>query len=103
MVTGENKKKFEEWGRKKYYQTIRHFHDLDMFYKWLDNFSFEMQIGVYLSYYDSLDIRIGMETYYDMQGTYRAYINRYGGFQSKDRNEAYKEAFKKADEIINKL
>jgi hypothetical protein len=79
---------------------------------------FEMQIGVYLAYYDSLglDMRIKMVKIEDDSFLYycgvfgftdekamlgRNIINMFYECRKETRNEAYKEAFKKANEIIN--
>lgn len=101
MTTGKNKENFEKWFRLNFHWTIEDAGDGTYF----NALPFEMQIGVYLSYYDSIGYRIGIDCYYDMQGTYRTDFvdkdNKVHGFQSKDMDTAYKEAFKKADELIN--
>jgi len=67
-----------------------------------------LQIGVYLAYYDSLDIRImiipfnsGSTKYFDIEIEPRKKYGQPEISYFKSRNEAYKEAFKKANEIIN--
>lgn len=101
MTTGKNKENFEKWFRLNFHWTIEDAGDGTYF----NALPFEMQIGVYLAYYDSVGYRIGIDCYYDMQGTYRTdFVDKYHkvhGFQSKDMKTAYKEAFKKADELIN--
>ena len=100
MLTGENKKQFEKW--------LLLNNDLDcttnvlngklgqsfseLFYK----LTFEMQIGVYLSYYDSLEEYIHYEA---MDGGVYIRDDWQGDFDS--RKEAYKEAFKKANDLEN--
>ena len=108
MTTGKNKEQFEKWYNAQdktleplFFTTKKSDYDNYCFYE----LPFEMQIGVYLAFYDSIGYRVGMDCYYDMQGTYRADFvdknNKVHGFQSKDMNTSYKEAFKKADELIN--
>ena len=101
MVTGKNKEQFEEWyDRFTTYGTIITFRSLP----------FEMQIGVYLAYYDSLGINIDV-MYIFSASSYSWDIENItselgqmsdycAGFNT--RNEAYKEAFKQADKLINK-
>jgi len=100
MFTGKNKIKFEEW----------YIHDfkvhvvkikLEVFYQ----LPFEMQLGVILAYYDSLGVDIDIHKTNDNK--YSALIDNRMIHQTeqnkwKTRNEAYKQAFIKADEIINK-
>ena len=117
MVTDKNKEQFEKW-------FIEYAKDIEylcyagfgggMFpdSQYLDEAPFEMQIGVYLAYYDSLDIHIDSELNYDMVNECitddwgggfwhdNDYIVMKGYY--KTRNEAYKEAFKKANELINR-
>lgn len=113
MVTKKNKEQFEEWLNKTDW-----FEDTELFspdYTNMDFFSdlkLEMQLGVYLAYYDSKGYSIDVF----FSGVYPSYgwdilrfqkentiateleINK---FYSKSRNEAYKEAFKQADKLIN--
>lgn len=53
-----------------------------------------------IDFFDSVGIRIGIDPYYDMQGTYRANIE-HQGFQSMDRNVAIVMAITAANEIYN--
>jgi hypothetical protein len=121
MVTDKNKKQFEEWYFKTGIELILTDNITDRELK--ANFNelpFEMQIGVYLAYYDSLgyDIRIKKVKIEDDSFLYycglfgfssqkslldRNIINMIYECRKEARNEAYKEAFKKADKIINKL
>lgn len=101
-LTKENKKQFEEWYFNTKWNIPRHY-----FY----SSPFEMQIGVYLAYYDSLGYNV--EVYKETTNCFLASIERFDNNFIMDviiltkeplvntRNEAYKEAFKKADEIIN--
>lgn len=98
--TGKNKEQFE----KRYYTfeeelTISEFYELP----------FEMQLGVYLAYYDSTKYKITINHNGVADWYFRITENRFyfiflkssrGDF--KTRKEAYKEAFKKANKLINK-
>jgi hypothetical protein len=118
IFTGKNADKFDAW-----LQTKPEFRSLiqittnhqPMPSHWKRQ-PIEIITGVALAYYDSLGLRVNMDGWYDMQGTYRTSFwydeskdsdvigkGKNYGFQSQSRNEAYKEAFKKADEIINQL
>lgn len=110
MTTGKNKEQFEGWYRKNYI-VINGTFALPIFY----TLEFKMQIGVYLAYYDSLDIRIHIGDNICSQAFIGSYKDRqhnskfgfliddenYSSFIYSSRNEAYKEVFKKADELIN--
>jgi hypothetical protein len=79
---------------------------------------FQMQLGVYLAYYDSLNIDVYVDKDCDLEngylGHYECFVwdkdgngTAYYDIDHKNinhptRNEAYKEAFKKADELVNK-
>ena len=75
---------------------------------------FEFQIGVYLAYYDSLGIKIftpynGIQDFeapphffYVIITDDKNLFNHHDTTDYDSRNEAYKEAFKRADEIVNK-
>ena len=98
MTTGKNKEKFEKWYNEfSTYGTIIMFRSLP----------FEMKLGVFLTYYDSLDILISVE-YYDTgaiseEGYYFKCGKKsfYWDNVFNTRNEAFKEAFKEADKIVN--
>ncbi len=105
MTTGKNKEQFEKWyltlTRKERKDYIK-FTDAQILRKFYRSI-FEMQIGVYLAYYDSLgldvDVRLSSEYFF------RVWIGsnpKSVGEGFKTRNEAYQEAFKKADQLINK-
>ena len=119
MVTGKNKEQFEEWLYDNYdsievveeINTIEYFicNNLtayDIFY----SLPFEMKIGVYLAYYDSKDVSINVDFNHTDCGIFYMYSyhskdNRTYGNSSyifNTRNEAYKEALKQADELMNK-
>ena len=101
-MTGKNKKQFEKWYKNRPIidglpVTLNGFHKLE----------FEMQIGVLLAYYDSLGIILNIN--YDQLGWLINICKKENAnlihldFNSiETRNEAYKEAFKKADKLINK-
>jgi len=100
MVTGKNKEQFEKWFRLNFHWTIEDAGDGTYF----NALPFEMQIGVYLAYYDSL----WMEIYIyrsDIDNKWRLTIYTNSGnlyfYGGETRNEAYKEAFKQADILIN--
>ena len=108
LLTDENKKQFEEW--LKNHEAYNYLmYDFSMFLE--DDFKFlpfEMQIGVYLAYYDSLGYDIYVK--FTNQG-YSIYIDsliQRGHHELTEyifkstRNEAYKEALKQVDEIRNK-
>lgn len=92
MVTGENNKKFQDWYFKKYIKCLVIFSELP----------FEMQIGVYLAYYDSLGICISTYELMYYEAKIRCKHRVYLIMNKKSRNEAYKEAFKKANDLLNK-
>lgn len=104
-MTGQNKIEFEKWYLKnlKGYKDPRH---LEQFKKreleWLYESFFEMQIGVYLAYYDSVGLTISLDG--NMRFNWKIWYKhkKHEGIDIKTRNEAYKEAFKKADELRNK-
>jgi hypothetical protein len=109
-MTGKNKIQFEK------YLDVK---DGDSFLIYFDELPFEMKIGVYLAYYDSLgyDIRVKKVKIQDDSFLYycglfgfssqksllgRNIINMIYECRKEARNEAYKEAFKQANELINK-
>lgn len=53
-----------------------------------------------IEFFDSVGIYIGIDPLYDMQGTFRAYVDKYG-FQSISRQEATEKAIIKANDIYN--
>lgn len=113
LTTGENKRQFEEWYLKDFrgYKDPRHRsvfeeRELNLFY----GYHFEMQIGVYLAYYDSLGIRIRVnlnsisndhvqKSHKEDWGYFINQSNKNRGYNT--RNEVYQEAFKQANIIIN--
>lgn len=107
MVTGKNKVQFEEWFLNKEHDFVedQEYWHFGIFY----NLPFEMQIGVYLAYYDSLGINIDVMLIFaassysweveNITGELGQMSEHCAGFNS--RNEAYKEAFKQADKLIN--
>jgi len=104
MTTGKNKEQFEYWylewrDKLKFFVEVKRFYEIP----------FEMQIGVYLAFYDSIGVKIatptnGKEFYYHIGINYEN-----NQFESLTNNqyrttvvEVYKHAFKKADELVNK-
>tara|TARA_R110002074_G_scaffold2181_1_gene12999 strand:+ start:2309 stop:2629 length:321 start_codon:yes stop_codon:yes gene_type:complete len=106
MVTGKNKEQF-----KIFYETITG-GNYKIPYQNFMAYPFEMQIGVYLAYYDSLSIFIDSDLSYDLVDEELSDEWESGFWYKKDysinkgyfnsRNEAYKEAFKQADKLMNK-
>ena len=108
MVTKGNKEQFEKW------VTNQYFWDEEFLFS---DYPFVMQIGVYLAYYDSLGLMIYVEYHphkkdfthvildKEKNGTHLHYNVYFNGVCDDEkfntRNEAYKEAFKKADKLIN--
>ena len=105
MLTDKNKEQFEKWYKENISIDLNQKLGELAFY----NIAFEMQIGVYLAYYDSLDYAIDVyqEPMHEIESIYYGYeiLNNYRTIFSredyKSRNEAYKEAFKKANSIVN--
>lgn len=108
MLTGKNRKQFEEWYNKRY-PNDGDVESLNVYRFYL--IPPEMQLGVYLAYYRSIgyDIEtLRYEIYSTLNGCYYEWIiiidNENQIEENKEfnsRDEAYKEAFKKADELIN--
>jgi len=65
-----------------------------------DDLPLVCQNALIVDWFDSVGIRIGIDPYYDMQGTYRANIE-HCGFQSMYRNTAIGMAIEKANETFN--
>lgn len=108
MTTGKNKKQFKEWLKIIYVKNLhfKNIHDVIGF----ENLPFEMQIGVYLAYYDGLGVEIMVKSWRQSKNVFIYSVNElykescYSNDEDKifnTRNEAYKEAFLKADELIN--
>lgn len=106
MTTGKNKEQFRSWYFDNDMNADKTLMDLLSFY----HLPFEMQLGVYLAYYDSLGLEIMVKSWWQSKNIFIYSVNKI--FESscysndedkifKTRNEAYKEAFKKADELIN--
>lgn len=112
IFTGKNKEQFEKWYREfiksKDHRAVRTDNTyIDLFNEWL----FEMQSGVYLEYLDSVGYRVEMMTYTNATENKEAtefhfnwMINDFwdDSIDYPTRQEALTEAFKKADELINK-
>lgn len=98
MITGKNKEQFEKWFVKNYDTEFMPDNEFSR-YIWFIKQPFEMQIGVYLAYYDSLNVYIEIcktrkYWYFMINDSSDEYDNN-NSF--KTRNEALKEAFKKAE------
>jgi len=71
--------------------------DLEQFF---DTISELFQNALIIEFFDSVNLRIGIDPYYDMQGTYRACVHTFGS-QSMYRNVATNAAIEKANELYN--
>lgn len=105
MTTGKNKDNFEKWYDKIYSIPLYTDPNGEKDFYCLP---FEMQLGVYLAYYDSFNYTIFVKKFIDKYTPFlrNTRLNvRYCDIKigHQDLNEAYKEAFKKADEIINEF
>ena len=98
-MTGKNKEQF-----KKFYNTISG-GNYKVLYQNFMAYPFEMQIGVYLAYYDSIGYRITTN--------YNKFVDWYYGIEKDDniiqsegyfktRNEACEAAIKQLNELIDK-
>ena len=112
LFTGKNKEQFGEWvtdnDNPLCWWAFEVSGDGLMFEDmYISKLPFEMQIGLYLAYYDSLGVSI--DSYPLAAKEYRWGVANskdllneiYDEGVAKNRNEGYKEAFKKANEIIN--
>lgn len=110
LITGKNKIELNEWYLKYIIERDKKISD-PKFFDYLLQLPFEMQIGVLLAYYDSINFKIdvtsssiegseGKLLCFDFELGYHKTWYADDGFKS--RNEAYQEAFKKADSIRNK-
>lgn len=91
LITKENKKQFTEWAER----TSRFQH-----FETFINLDFEMQTGVLLAYYDSLNEQIHIEyKYIDRQ--WESSVGGWFRDGFRKRNEAHSAAFLRADDIIN--
>jgi len=102
MTTGKNKIEFEKW-YSEYIKEIhyRHHFICRTYQEFFDMLPFEMKIGVYLAYYDSLGYRVfaGKDNYGNKYGWN---VNLVGYNVEDTLFEAYKAAFKEADKLRNK-
>ena len=100
MFTGKNKEDFIRWF-KKFQDENKSWFGFIGFY----NLPFSMQQGVYLEYLDS--VRVFISTSISFNKGYKWTIDTDEKFTRQQQNpyttrqEALKEAFKKADELIN--
>lgn len=116
LFTGDNKEQFEKWLTNQKminatYSEVLNILELENYY--FEDLPLKMQIGVILAYYDSLGYAI--DVYYSgAQGDYGwelAIINKDDIAETlsdhdkyeKSRSEAHKQAFIKANQIINNL
>ena len=104
MVTGKNKEQFEKWLENQCKQmnyNICQWNDFDL--EIWEQKDFRMKIGVYLAYYDSLNKFITVDLKNSNSWKYEIFTKDdiIEDIEFIDRNEAYKEAFKKANDLIN--
>lgn len=98
-LTGKAREKFYKWFYNKHF----------IFPETFITYPIEMQIGVYLDYFDYLGISNEIGVDYTMRGytDERKYCFKLNGANWSDlylsRNEARKEAIKKSNELYNKL
>ena len=104
MVTGKNKEQFERWYIEDF-EIITIEREKPLALNFFYNLPFEMQIGVFLAYYDTTKYKVLINNnrvadwyFYIRLG--KNLISSESGF--KTRNEAYKKALKEMDELINK-
>ena len=102
MVTGKNRKEFKKW-----YESQRmNFDDIySIPYDVFMAYNICFQIGVYLAYYDSKEFHLSLDFInskcYEVQ-IINSQLDSVLYYSADTRNEAYKAAFEKADELINK-
>jgi hypothetical protein len=107
MTTGKNKEQFEKWYEKQTYPNTE-VEDALLPLSPFNNLDIRLQIGVYLSFYDSLNYRIDVKSRWTENKKKEPMLIyelfKRGEIQSPwlTRNEAYREAFKQADLILNK-
>jgi hypothetical protein len=112
MFTGKNKEQFEKWLK---IEVKKHYHFMQ-----IENvigfkiLPFSIQLGIYLEYLDSVGIHIESKcwidktedvnlTYYYCNWCSINHPKEEDGSDYPTRQEALTEAFKKADELINKM
>jgi len=104
MVTNKNKEQFEKFLVNEIYSE-NEYHNKEDALSHFYTLKESMQIGVYLAYYDSLDFDVNVERISDLYDITILNSCReilYEKIEINSRNEAYQEAFKKANELINK-
>ena len=94
MLTGKCKELFNEWIHEKY--SGYEFYDI---MNW-DEHIFSMQYGVYVDFFDSLEVgvTVGNKSYFQK---HHYMINESAGEGFKTRDEARKAAVTKSNEIVN--
>ncbi len=107
LLTEKNEKQFKQWYKDDYYLNNNNASTYARFRK----LPIQEQIGMYLAYYDSLDISITVKMFKVGIGWWSFQITNYNkqpkhgqewmvGYLNS-RNEAYKAAFIKANQIVN--
>jgi hypothetical protein len=96
MTTGKNKIQFKE-----FYETITG-GNYKVPYQNFMAYPPEMQIGVFIAYYDSVGMEIFIST--NSKGKFGFHVDGtpYGSYKENTRPEAQTEALKKANELMNK-
>ncbi len=103
MFTGKNKEQFEKWYKDVYFYATEMRKNYNSFTK----LHFTMQQGVYLEYLDSVEIEV--DCFKDVIYEEESEDSFWWGVgedidgHEPTRQEALTEAFKKADELINKI
>ena len=105
MMTGENKEQFDKFCIKEYGWSLYNGKYLAVKEgEYFDELPFEMQIGVYMAYYDSIDFLITVEFDRSYDWFYGVSMHDIAVLREivfKTRNVAYKSAFKLLDKYIN--
>ena len=105
MLTGKNKEQFEEWFNKNIHDEQERMYYIEKFY----SMHLSMQFGVYVDYYNSIDVRVFIEEEYDTMFQYQRGFNPVvNGTQLHSNGdcfphieEARTKALEKANEIVN--
>ena len=101
MLKGQARKDFEKWGNKEYYQTVRHYHDID-FIQWFDSLPKSCQYGVYIDWFDSVGIYIEIQIdHFEVGATYFLINNKYQSPIFFTRNDTRQKAIEQANKIYN--
>ena len=113
MFTGKNKEQFEKWLSEWYLTWLKVSDESFSIEQKVKMFSthlpFSMQQGVYLEYLDSVGLIVERQTYYSRMAIWDYRTDEPSEeilidcTYCENQQEALTEAFKKADELINKI